>query len=131
MYGEFVLAQNLDRGLYVADPISAASISESLACTRAPCRRSRATPSSASGTTYTTPTPTRSTSAAGASIPLSEAVKTLSQLVGLVLPDKERGDRARLILQYDMISNAFARTNTGVPTNLADNVWTVRLQVKL
>jgi hypothetical protein len=40
-------------------------------------------------------------------------------------------DRARLVVQYDIIRNAYARTTTGVPTSLADNVFTVRLQVEL
>jgi hypothetical protein len=63
---------------------------------------------------------------AGQLIPYSEAIKTISPLVGLTLPD-----RARLVFQYDFNTNAFARSNVGVPTNLKDNGWTIRLQVQL
>ncbi len=62
----------------------------------------------------------------GKLIPFSEALRTYSTLVGLVLPD-----RARLLLQFDVNRNALARDPRGVPTNLQSNAWTVRLQVQL
>jgi hypothetical protein len=62
----------------------------------------------------------------GSLIPYSEAIQTVSPLVGLVLPD-----RARFVVQYDIIQNAYARNSVGVPTSLADNVLTLRLQVQL
>ena len=65
-------------------------------------------------------------SRAGQLIPFTEAIKTYSPLVGLVLPD-----RARLLFQYDVVRNALARSAAGVPTDLKDNVWTLRLQVEL
>jgi hypothetical protein len=59
-------------------------------------------------------------------IPYSEAIKTFSPLVGLAIPD-----RARLVFEYDAVKNALARDASGVPSNLKDNVATVRLQVQL
>jgi hypothetical protein len=47
-------------------------------------------------------------------------------MAALVLPD-----RARLVIQYDAIHNAYARNALGVPTNLQDNVLTLRFQVQL
>jgi hypothetical protein len=62
----------------------------------------------------------------GKLIPFSEAITTLSPLVGVTWQE-----RARLVLQYDAIHNALGRASNGVPTNLKDNVWTLRLQVNL
>jgi hypothetical protein len=131
LYAEFVLAQNLDRGLYVADPISAGIDQRELGFYAAAVQE--ITRYGVIGLRYDFYDPNSNTfdKRGGSLIPYSEAVKTISPLVGLVLPDKDQGDRARLLLQYDVISNAFARSSVGVPTNLADNVWTVRLQVKL
>ena len=67
-----------------------------------------------------------SDSRVGKLLPYSEAITTWSPLVGLVLPG-----RARLLVQYDVIRNAFGRSAVGVPTNLQDNVLTTRLQVQL
>jgi hypothetical protein len=47
-------------------------------------------------------------------------------MAALLLPD-----RARLVVQYDAIKNAYARNTLGVPTTLADNVFTLRMQVQL
>jgi len=51
-------------------------------------------------------------------------VRTYSPLIGVVLPQ-----RARLVFQYDFIRDAFARDARGVPTDLRNNQWTLRLQV--
>ena len=113
-------------GLYVADPVvDRLDTSERSGYYVGVIQESRSGASSGCATTTTTRTPTRSTSAAAA-CPFSEAITTWSPMAALVLPD-----RARLILQYDSIHNAFARTAVGVPTNLQDNVLTLRLQVQL
>jgi hypothetical protein len=62
----------------------------------------------------------------GLLLPYSQAIKTYSPMIGLVLPE-----RARLLLQYDIVRDALARSSLGVPTDLKNNVLTLRLQVQL
>ena len=95
VYGEFVLASNLDRGLYVADPDRhRASTSASSASTSAssqeitPLRRGRPPLR-----LLRPQLRTRSTSARGSSSRTREAIKTCSPLVGL---DAARPRAARL-----------------------------------
>jgi hypothetical protein len=132
VYGEFVLAQNLDRGLYTADPVAAGLDQRELGFYAAAIQE--ITRYGVVGLRYDFYDPNSNVfdRRGGGLIPYSEAIKTVTPLVGLVLPKGDGGgDRARLLLQYDIISNAYARTAQGVPTNLKDNVWTLRLQVGL
>ncbi len=131
VYAEFVLAQNLDRGLYVADPIATGVDQRELGFYAGAIQEVTRYGVIGLRYDYYDPNSNAFDKRAGSLIPFSEAVKTISPLVGLVLPDGERDERARLVLQYDVISNAFARSQLGVPTSLKDNVWTLRLQVKL
>jgi hypothetical protein len=62
----------------------------------------------------------------GAVLPTSETVRTWSPLIGVALPDQ-----ARLLFQYDIIRNELGRTATGFPTDLRDDTWTLRLQGSL
>jgi hypothetical protein len=59
-------------------------------------------------------------------VPTSQTVRTFSPLVGFQIPR-----RARLIFQYDFVSDALARDAAGVPTDKKNNVWTLRLQGEL
>jgi hypothetical protein len=126
LYGEFVIAQNLDRGLYVADPIATGIDQRELGFYMAAVQE--VTRWGVVGLRYDFYDPNSNLfdNRNGSLIPYSEAIQTVSPLIGLVLPD-----RARLLLQYDIIQNAYARSAIGVPTNLADNVLTLRLQVQL
>lgn len=126
IYGEFVIAQNLDRGLYVADPIATGLDTRELGFYVAATQE--ITPWGSVGLRYDFYDPNSNAfdKRGGSLIPFSEAITTISPMAALVLPD-----RARLIIQYDAIHNAFARNALGVPTNLQDNVLTLRLQVQL
>ncbi len=126
IYGEFVLAQNLDRGLYVANPVTTGLDQRELGFYVAAVQE--VTRWAVIGLRYDFYDPNSNVfdRRSGMLIPYSEAIKTVSPLVALVLPD-----RARLLLQYDIIHNAYARSAVGVPTSLADNVLTLRLQVEL
>jgi hypothetical protein len=126
VYGEVVLAQNLDRGLYVADPITTsldqrefgwyvAALQEVLTYGMVGLRYE-----------YYDPNANVFDTRGGKLLPFNEAITNISPLVGLTLPD-----RARLLFQYDINTNAFARSAVGVPTNMQNNGWTVRLQVQL
>ena len=126
VYGEFVLGSNMDRGLYVADPIVTNVDQRELGFYVGATQEIG--PYGIVGFRYDDydPNANATDSRGGLLLPASEAIKTYSSLVGATLPD-----RARLVFQYDIVRNALARTAQGVPTDLKSNVWTVRLQVQL
>ncbi len=126
VYGEFMLGSNMDRGLYVADPTLTLVDQRELGFYAGVTQE--ITPYGVVGFRfdYYNPNFDATDSRGGKLLPVSDAIKTYSPLVGLVLPD-----RARLLFQYDVIKDALARNLTGVPTDLRNNVWTLRLQVQL
>lgn len=126
IYAEVALAQNLDRGLYVADPIVTSIDQREFAFYAAAIQEVTRWGVVGLRYDYYDPNFDAFDKRGGKLIPFSEAITTISPLVGLVLPD-----RARLLLQYDVIRNALARDATGVPTTLKDNTFTLRLQVQL
>ena len=65
-------------------------------------------------------------SSGGRLLPVSQAINTLSPLVGLQLPD-----RARLVFEYDAVRNLMGIAPNGVPTNLPNYCFAFRLQVQL
>lgn len=61
----------------------------------------------------------------GKLVPRSMRIQTFAPVVGLVLPE-----RARLSFQYDFVQDNFARDGAGIPTDGANDGWTLRLQVE-
>ena len=110
VYGEFVLAQNLDRGLYVADPIATGLDQRELGFYVAAVQEiTSLRGASACATTTTIRTRTRSTSARRQLHPVLRGDQDdLAARRRSTLPD-----RARLLFQYDFITNAYARTRVG------------------
>jgi hypothetical protein len=123
---EVVAANNLDRGLYVADPITTTrDIREfgwHVGFTQELTRYAIV------GFRYDSydPDSDLTDSRGGQILPTNQVIRTYSPLVGLTLPE-----RARLIFQYDIVRDKLGRDNTGVPTDLANDQWTLRLQVNL
>lgn len=131
VYGELTVAQNLDRGLYIADPTVTGVDTRELGAYVGV--EQEVTKWAVVGLRYDYYNPNFDVAdkRLGKLLPFSEAITTWSPLFALVLPDRTLPDRARLVLQYDAITNAFARSAVGVPANLPDNVFTMRLQVRL
>jgi hypothetical protein len=123
---ELVVADNMDRGLYIADPVltghDSREIGYELGVTQEIYRYGVV------GFRYDQYNPNADTFSTqqGQLIPSSETINTYSPLFGLAIPD-----RARLLFQYDVIRNNQGLSATGTPTNLRDNTWTLRLQVSL
>lgn len=126
LYGELVVATNLDRGLFIADPILdhrdlrefgwyVAFVQEIYRYAVVGIR-----------VDYYDPNADLFESRAGNLLPSSQRIRTISPLIGAVLPG-----RARLLLQRDIIADYLARDSLGVPTDYANNQWTLRLQVEL
>lgn len=65
----------------------------------------------------------------GSFTPADASVHTISPLVGAVLPQGiVRGFRGRLVFQYDVVLDHLGRDTRGVPANLKNDGFTVRLQ---
>jgi hypothetical protein len=127
VYGEFVVGANMDRGLFVADPILNSNFDQrELGYYAGITQEIGRYGIVGFRYDYYDPNLDASDKRRGSLLPYSQAITTYSPLAGVVLPN-----RARLLFQYDAIQNALARTSLGVPTNLQSNAWTLRLQVQL
>jgi hypothetical protein len=126
IYGEFMLGSNMDRGLYVADPILSKIDQRELGYYFGVVQE--ITRWGVVGFRFDSYDPNSNAfdTRAGRLIPNNQTITTASPLVGLTIPD-----RARLVLQYDYTRNALARDSLGIPTNLRSNAITLRLQVQL
>ena len=127
LYGEIVIAQNLDRGLFIADPVAIGGqnireLSYYVAFIQ------EITPYGLAGfrTDYYNPNADFLEQHAGQLIPTSQVIRDYSPLVGLTLPD-----RAKLLFEWDIQSNLLGRNSSGVPAHYPNNIWTLRLQVNL
>jgi hypothetical protein len=126
LYGELVVGSNMDRGLFIADPVLTGHDLRELGYYVAFTQE--ITRYAVVGLRYDSYDPNADSGdrSAGKTLPVSQTVRTISPLVGLALPD-----RARLIFQYDAIKDNLARDTRGVPTDFQNNQWTLRLQVML
>jgi hypothetical protein len=126
IYGEFILAQNMDRALYVSDPVVTGVNQRMFGFYAAVVQE--ITPYVLVGFRYDQYDPDSDLmeTRAGRIFPFDQRIQTFSPLVGFQIPG-----RARLMFQYDIIDDFFGRDQRGVPTNLRNNAWTMRLQVQL
>jgi hypothetical protein len=122
LYGELVLASNLDRGLVIADPVLSGSDVRELgyyvAFTQELSRYATI------GFRYDVYDPNSDflDKRGGKLIPTTQTVRTYSPFIGLSLAN------LRLVFQWDIIDDYLARDKRGVPSDLANNLWTLRLQ---
>jgi hypothetical protein len=126
LYGEVSVAQNADRGLFVADPVAASLDSRELGYHIAFVQE--ITPYVVAGfrADFYDGNSDFIERRRGRAFKQPSTVRTYSPVVGVVLPG-----RARLTFQYDFIDDTFGRDRRGEPTDLANNQWTLRLQVGL
>ena len=126
LYGEAYIASNYDRGLFVADPVATGvnlrEVSWYVAYVQEIARYGvvglRVDAYNPNGD---------ATAQRGSSIlPVDQTITTWSPMAGLVLPD-----HARLVFQYDRILNHSGLSATGVPTQLQEDQWALRLQVEM
>lgn len=125
VYGEVVIAQNLDRGLFVSDAIASGKtrqLSYYVALVQ------EVTPYGLVGfrTDFYDPNTDFMETRQGHLLPVSQSIRNYSPVIGLVLPE-----RARLLFEYDIQRNLLGRDSRGVPAHLPNNTMTLRLQVNL
>ena len=125
VYGELIVAGNLDRAVVLPDPIVlgrdlrelgyyAAAVYEPAAWGALGVRFDRYDPDADAGELR-----------AGNLVPSDASLSTLA--IGAAL----RHAHGRLILEYDHNTNHSGRSISGVPTNLADDAVTLRAEVQL
>jgi len=126
LFGELVAAKNMDRGFFPADPLSAGSDLREFGYFIGVLQEITSYGIVGFRTDFYDPNADATDRRAGKTLPSLNTVTTYSPLVGVTLPQ-----RARLVLQYDIIKDHLARDTRGVPTNLDNDAWTLRLQVNL
>jgi hypothetical protein len=129
VFGEVTLASNLDRGTLAADPIARGADIRQFAWYAAVTQE--LTPWALVGLRYdrydgdSDILETRR----GITVPYDVVVSTWSPLVQFRVPEQYTPSaRTLLAFQYDFISDQLARDTRGVPTDLANNRFTIRLQ---
>jgi hypothetical protein len=122
LYAEIVLASNLDRGLVIADPVLAGSDVRELGYYIAFTQE--ITRFAAFGFRYDAYDPNADflDKRGGKLIPTEQTIRTYSPFIALTMPN------LRLIFEWDIIDDYLARDRRGVPSDLANNQWTLRLQ---
>jgi hypothetical protein len=125
IYGEALAATNLDRGFFIADPVVSGVDIRHLSFYAAVVQDVKNYGFVGVRFDYYDPNADFFDSRAGKLIPTSQAVTTISPLVGLQIPGL-----ARLSFQYDVVQDALGRDERGVPADLRNDRWTIRLQVQ-
>jgi hypothetical protein len=124
LYGELVVASNMDRGLFVADPIVTGVDQRELGYYVGLVQEIGRF--GVVGFRYDVYDPNLDAfdMRRARLLPFGQAITTYAPLVALTLPGN-----ARVSFEYDFITNALGRDSLGVPASLAMNTWTLRLQV--
>ena len=125
VYGEAGIAQNMDRGLFVADPIETGVDLRHLFYYGAIVQEVTRWGLVGFRVDAYDPNADFLDNRTGRLLPVSQTITTLSPLVGLQIPG-----RARLVFQYDAIFDALSRDELGVPADLKNDRFTLRLQVE-
>jgi hypothetical protein len=126
VFGEVVAAKNMDRGFFPADPISAGSDLREFGYFVGVLQQITEYGIVGFRVDFYDPNADVTDKRAGKTLPSKNTVTTYSPLIGVTLPK-----RARLSFQYDIIKDYLARDTRGVPANLDNDAWTLRLQVNL
>ena len=126
LYGEAYVGSNYDRGLFVADPIATGVDLREVGWYVGYVQE--ITPFAVVGLRVDAYNPNGDATSqiAGSILPRNQTITTWSPLVGLVLPG-----RARLVFQYDHVVDHEGLDARGVPTDLRNDDWALRLQVEL
>jgi hypothetical protein len=126
LYGEAYVGSNFDRGLFMADPVETGINLREIGWYVAYVQEVTRYGLVGFRVDSYNPNADATTQLAGTLLPLDQTITTWSPLVGLVLPE-----RARLVFEYDHIQNHQGLAPNGVPVDLPDDQWAVRLQVQM
>lgn len=128
---EGTLASNLDRDFLVADPIAAGADLRELHAYAAFIQDLFGRAVVGARYEFYNPNTDLLDRRRGAFVPASAAIHAISPLVGAVLPAGViPGVRGRLVFQYDVVIDALGRDGRGVPADLKNDQFVVRLQAE-
>ncbi len=126
---EATMASNLDRDFLVADPVVAGADLRELHGYAAYLQELYRWAIVGARYDFYDPNSDLLDQRRGAFVPAIAAIHTVSPVVGAVLPGGVvRGFRGRLMFQYDAVHDALGRDARGVPANLRNDQFIVRLQ---
>jgi hypothetical protein len=135
---EVMVANNMDRGLFIADPILTGVDNREIGVMAGFTQEILGYGVLGFRFDSYDPNADAQTRQGGVLLPTSQTVRTYSPLIGLMLPSgladlgaTPTAGVARLLFQYDVNRNQLGRDARGVPTNLASDTWTLRLQGSL
>jgi hypothetical protein len=126
VYGELSVGSNMDRNLFIADPVTTGLDERELGWYLALYQELPRGPIAGFRIDQYNPNSDVADARAGKLIPLTETVTTYAPLVGFQVPHK-----ARLVAEWDIIHDAMARNTLGVPVDKKNNIVTIRLQGEL
>jgi hypothetical protein len=126
LYGEAYVATNYDRGLFVADPVTTGISLREIGWYVAYAQEVTRWGLVGLRVDAYNPNGDATAQRGAALLPVDQTITTWSPLFGVVLPD-----HARLVFEYDRILNHSGLSSSGVPTQLAEDQWALRLQVEL
>lgn len=133
--GEVTLGDNMDRGLYVADPIFLGQDTREIGWHADVTQEITKWAVVGFRYDYYDPNLDAFDKRGGQLFPVNQTIQAFSPLVGFTFPGVKNGDRtygkARLLFQYDFIRDHLGRGANGLPSDLANDAWTLRLQVEL
>jgi hypothetical protein len=126
LYGELQVGSNMDRALFIANPTIGGQPSRELGYYIGFVQE--VTPYGIVGfrADYYDPNADFLGYQSGKQVPRSQTIRTYSPLVGMMIPA-----RARLVFQYDYVSDSLGRNAYGLPIDLKNDQWTLRLQADL
>ncbi|MDC0716754.1 porin [Nannocystis bainbridge] len=126
---EGTIASNLDRDLIVADPVVVGADLRELHGYVAVIQELFGRAVVGGRYDYYDPNTDLLDRRRGEFVPKAAAIHTISPIVGALLPPGWiPGVRGRLVLQYDAVLDALGRDSRGVPANLKNDQFIVRLQ---
>ncbi|HEX6272970.1 MAG TPA: hypothetical protein VFZ53_08020, partial [Polyangiaceae bacterium] len=126
LYGEAFVASNYDRGYMPADPVTTSIDVRETGIYGALVQDVTKYGLAGFRAAYYDPNADVSEERAGEFVPFDQTVLVLSPLVGVQIKDQ-----AKLLFQYDFVNDHLGRDTRGVPTDVENNGFTVRLQVEL
>jgi hypothetical protein len=126
LLGEIQLGSNMDRGLFIANPTIGGQDTRELGYYVGAVQEITQYAAIGFRTDFYDPNADFLGFQSGKLVPVSQRVRTYSPLVALVLPG-----RARLVFQYDFIRDFYGRDARGVPNDLANDTFTLRMQGEL